>query len=382
MEKIYAFTDESGSFGWKLDDPNVSKHFIITAIIVKESQIKELTNKLEIIVKKYFQNGEMKSSKVGKNHKRRIIILNQLLNLDFSIFSVIINKADCEHMYGLKYKKTFYKFMNNIVHKELRRAFEKLVIVADELGSNEYMNSFIKYVKGQQEIPNLFNQTEFSFENSNNNVMIQLADFISGTLSYCYDENKKSKDTPNYLRILEKKTLKIMLYPKAYDNYKLETSSMAEEYDYDIANICFRQAAIFLEKNKDEDDKEIQAQFIVLEYLLFRFMNNDKRGYIPTKELISQLRYTIHENISVSRFRLSIICKLRDAGVIIASSNKGYKIPCKLNEIYDFINHGVSIAIPILERLRKCRDTIKIGTNGRIDVLEDIESTNLKKYFE
>ena len=39
VEKIYAFTDESGSFGWELDNENTSTHFIITAIIVRESDV-------------------------------------------------------------------------------------------------------------------------------------------------------------------------------------------------------------------------------------------------------------------------------------------------------------------------------------------------------
>lgn len=39
MEKVYAFTDEYGAFGWEIDNPSVSTHFIITAIIVKESDL-------------------------------------------------------------------------------------------------------------------------------------------------------------------------------------------------------------------------------------------------------------------------------------------------------------------------------------------------------
>ena len=34
MERVYAFTDEYGAFGWELNNPSVSTHFIITAIIV------------------------------------------------------------------------------------------------------------------------------------------------------------------------------------------------------------------------------------------------------------------------------------------------------------------------------------------------------------
>ncbi len=382
MEKIYAFTDESGSFGWKLDNESVSTHFIITAIIVRDSKVDSLRSDLERIRKHYFQTGEMKSSKVGSDHRRRIKILGELLKLDFTIFPVIIDKAECAHMKGLRFKKSFYKFMNNIVHKELKKGFQNLVVVADEIGSNEYMKSFINYVKEREDIPNLFNNTTFYFENSNNDVIIQLADFISGTLSYCFDRHKVTPNCPDYKKILEKKIIRLMVYPKTYETYTLETSSLTEEYDYEIASICFRQAAIFLDKHKDSEDEDIQAQIIVLEYLLFRFMNNDKRGYIPTRELINQLLYTKHEDVSVSTFRLKIICKLRDAGVIIASSSKGYKIPSRKKELYDFINHGVSVAIPVLDRMKKCRDIIKMGTTGNVDLFAHTEYNNLKKYFD
>lgn len=39
MERMYAFTDEYGAFGWDIDNPTVSTHFIITAVIVAESDL-------------------------------------------------------------------------------------------------------------------------------------------------------------------------------------------------------------------------------------------------------------------------------------------------------------------------------------------------------
>ena len=75
MELVYAFTDEYGAFGWKLDNPTVSTHFIITAVIVKESDVSEYEEKAEAIRSKYFQTGEIKSQKVGANHERRLRIL-------------------------------------------------------------------------------------------------------------------------------------------------------------------------------------------------------------------------------------------------------------------------------------------------------------------
>ena len=70
MERVYAFTDEYGAFGWELNNPSVSTHFIITAIIVKKSDLASFTEKAEALRKKHFQTGEIKSSKIGKDHKR------------------------------------------------------------------------------------------------------------------------------------------------------------------------------------------------------------------------------------------------------------------------------------------------------------------------
>lgn len=383
MDKIYAFTDEYGAFGWDFSKENVATHFIITSIIVEECNVDIMREAMEKIRSKHFQTGEIKSSKVGKDHKRRLKIINDIIDLPFLIFPVVIDKRDCQHMKGLHYKQSFYKFMNNILHKELRRAFSNLSIVADEIGGSEYMKSFIKYVDAHQELPDLFGNTEFSFSQSNNDVLVQLADFISGTLSFVYDEKRKSSENPDYLKMLQKKIISVKLYPQKFETYIINNCAIAEEYDETIAKLCFRQAAGFLEKNRDkDDDEEINAQMIVLDYLLFRFMNNDTRGYISTNELKSQLAYMGYKDISTSTFRLRIICKLRDAGVIIASSPKGYKIPSKESELYDFINHGASVVLPMLERLRKCRELVKLATNNELDLFAHKEMDSLRKFFD
>lgn len=313
MERVYAFTDESGAFGWDIENPNVSTHFIITAIIVKESDLESFTQQAESLRRKHFQTGEIKSSNIGGNHARRLRVLADLQGIPFSIFSVCVDKKKCIEnmsMKGLQYKKTFYKFMNNIVHRELRRAFEKITIVADEIGGNEYMQSFCQYVTSRQDMPNLFGDAKFSFENSKNDVRIQMADFISGTLAYVFDRHKKSDDAPDYLKILNKKIIRVELYPKTYDTYVLENSAIAKDYDVDIAKLCFAQAVKFVEHNADDPDPEVKAQVSVLQYLLFRFMNNDCRGYICTRELKEQLSNTELRGISDTAFRARIIGKL------------------------------------------------------------------------
>ena len=66
MERVYAFTDESGVFGWDLDNPSVSTHFIISAIIVEERNIDDVRVGIEDIARKFFSGGEIKSSNISR----------------------------------------------------------------------------------------------------------------------------------------------------------------------------------------------------------------------------------------------------------------------------------------------------------------------------
>lgn len=386
MERMYAFTDEYGAFGYDLDNPSVSTHFIITAIIVKESDLDAYEAGAEAIRKKYFQTGEIKSSKLGSDkHHRRMLILKEIAALPMHFLTICIDKRGCmENMNskGLQYKGSFYKFMNNIVHRELRQAYSKLTIVADEVGTNDYMKSFCQYVDRHQDQANLLGEANFQFSKSNHDVRIQIADFISGTLARVYDEHKKSKYASEYLDVLKQNIIRIGMYPMSYKNYDISNSPLAEDYDEDIAQLCFSRAVTFIENNQQSDDPVVKAQVVVLKYLLFRFMNNDTRGYIYTGELIEHISHTSLGEIKEQAFRTKIIGKLRDKGVIIASSTKGYKIPSKTSELRDFINHDAKIVFPMLSRLKKCRDLVKLSTVNKLDLLDDTEFSELKAYFD
>lgn len=104
--------------------------------------------------------------------------------------------------------------------------------------------------------------------------------------------------------------------------------------------------------------------------------------YIYTQELKNQLANTELRGIKDQTFRMRIIGKLRDKGVIIASSQRGYKIPSRQAELYDFINHDAKIVIPMLARLKKCRDLVKLGTVNGLDLLAHPEYRQLQAFFD
>lgn len=379
-KRVTAFTDEYGAFGGDISNPTVSTHVIITAIIVEDTNIAILSEAVEKIRKKYFTNSEMKSSSIGKNHARRMRIIEELLPLPFTIFAIVFDKSELSKYIGSQYKKTFYKFINRIVHEQLTKAFPRLTVISDEIGRSEYMESFAKYIKEHEKPMNLLGESEFAFGNSKNNVLIQVADIISGSLAYDFDLHKKNIENPSYKQILSKK-ITIDFFPRDYKSYIVDTASMPDG-DKEIAEICVKQAIDYIEKHSHDDDDDIKAQLIILRYLLFMFVNKQYKSYISTKELKRQLYYTPYSDISTQTFRTKLIGKMRDSGVIISSSQSGYKIPANEAELCDFINHGTTIIMPMLHRLKKCRDIIKLGTMERVDLFNKTEYSSLNKFFE
>jgi len=379
----YAFVDEFGAFGYDFSNSGCTTHFIISAIIVDRDNLPIVANGVSAIRQKYFQQGEIKSSKIGKNHKRRITIINELKQLPFQIFAFVCDKQKVYENSGLRFKKSFYKFLNNIVYQELRIAYSNLAITADEIGDNDYLQSFAEYVKSKEIPLDLFDNSQFRFENSKYNVILQLADIISGSLAYHYDERKKlDAEGYNYISILGDKILRIKVFPETFETFNVNQNDHNPEYNPEIADICYRKAKHFIEINSKTEDVETKQQIAILNYLLFRFMNKSPRKYIPTKELINQLVYLGYEKMSLQTFRNKIIAKLRDNEVIISSSTGGYKIPSTEKELYDFVNHGKSIIMPMISRLKTCNDVIRMGTDGKINLFEKAEYNSLSKMFE
>ena len=243
---MYAFIDETGAFGFNFQSPDCTHYFIICAIIVKESDLPSLESAVERVRSMYFQTGEMKSSKIGKKNHRRKRILDALQELPYSIYAFICDKQKIGENSGLRYKQSFYKFLNNLVYEELKLAFPRLTIVADSIGENEFLQSFSKYMSEKNMPSDLFGESSFSIEDSKGNVLIQLADFIAGSLAFCYEPSKiPLADGYNYQSILGNKILRLSRYPSSFSTYTPPDETLDIDYNQTIATISYRQAVAF-----------------------------------------------------------------------------------------------------------------------------------------
>lgn len=364
--KYTAYADEFGNNSFKFDTQGT--HFIIATVIVKPDTIKILEEAVDDIRKKHkFQTGELKSNKVGPDTSRRIRILNDIVKLDFSIYAVVVDKRELEGK-GFHYKKSFYKYLNNLLYKELFRTFPELELCVDEHGSNDYMLEFKKYVT-KNHVKHLFSGIEFDIQDSKSSNLIQLADFIAGTLGHVYDATKKSNESNTFLKILQPKISSVRMFPQKYNFKNYDFSDIDDNFDPTIAEVSLRRINDFLDTAKGTEQKDTD-QINFLKLLLIYQEAVYKPRYITTHEIFNHLNQTRDSNIKEEYFRTKVIGNLRDMGILIASSRKGYKIPTSKTDLESFIKHGNKIVMPMLSRIKNARETIKLATRNELDLLD------------
>jgi len=378
MEKQYAFLDEYGTNELDITKEGVSSHFIITAIIVNGKDKEKIINDIEAIRKLHFQKSEMKSSKIGKNHSRRKRILRDIVKINFHIFAVIIDKSKLMGK-GFKFKPSFYKFVNGLINRELFNNFPDINVIADEHGSGEFMDSFEKYLR-YNHMPSLFTDQFFGFEKSNDNKLIQIADLISGTLGHCFDTKKKSIESEELFSLIKPKIILIRNWPKDFTKYKTDLKGVNTKHDEIIEKSIKNDAKRILSDIQNNKNRDFfsKAQEIVIEDLLFNIEHTDNE-FILTKGLRDNIARRVNETIGMENFRTKVIAKLRDEGLILASGRKGYKLPKKLDDIFEYLNHDNGLIGPMLHRVKLSREKVLLVTKGQLDILENEEYLILKE---
>lgn len=376
MNNFTAFADEFGNNS--LDFEKQGTHFIVATVICKNENLAELKTEIDKIRKKHnFQDGELKSSKVATNYVRRIKVLEDIAKLKISIYAVIVDKRKLQGD-GFNFKKSFYKFLNNLLYKELFRTFPKLELYVDEHGGNDFMREFKKYVEKTQP-RNLF--TDFYIQNSKENYYIQIADFIAGTLGYIFDESKKTEHSKDFEDILRPISNSFNFFPKDYTFNEIKETNSDDNFDPYIAEVCHLRIQSFLDKEKGDDQQKIdQINFLKL-LLLFQRVNI-RNCYVTTNEIFYHLNSSRQNKIQPEYFRTMVVGNLRDRGILISSSRSGYKIPTSAKDLDSFINLGKRIILPMLNRIKEARNAIRLATNNELDLLSKPEFKQLKDLLD
>lgn len=376
----YAFIDEFGNYDFDFEKKDVSTHFMILCIIVKASNKELVEKEIEKISHKYFQTERM--NLIDINDNLRIQILNDLKNLPFYIYGYVIDKRKIREERCVTYKKTFIKYYNRLVYEDLNNRFEELDLVADEDTKKEFVQEFKSYVE-RMGIPDLFNYSTFGFNDGKSDILLQLATLIAETIAKGYDKKQYSEHYRSFYEIIKSHIISINLLPHNDKHFLNDYTAKKTEPDNDefVIKQAVNLAYQYIERHKKSEDIDDKLRINFLKFLLFNLKEHPDE-YVYTQEILNNLNAIREIKINQHYFRSNIISRLRDQGVLIASSNKGYKLPVSLDDLYDFVNLSSLTIHPMIQRISKCRDQILLATNHEIDILEQKEYKYLKRIIE
>lgn len=374
-----AFIDECGSFGFDFTTTGTSKYYIICAICVKDNKLGDLQRAVEKVRSNNFGTGEMKSNTIGKDYKRRSKIIADLLPLEFRVIVLVANKQAFINDSPLTtFKKVFVKYLHQRLYNVLYHVYPKLKIVEDQTGTSEFQAGFKKYVQINRPQNDLFNEYDFDYTDSRDSILVQLADIIGGTISKCYTDS----DAPNYLEMLKGKIIRIEDFPNNTTPYFAMSNPYDNKFSKDIFDLSIRCANNFIVKNERNEDYEKRMQVAFLKYLLFQVYNVSAEKFVSSSEIISILTEYANSHVRKDFLYRRIIAQLRDAGVIIASCTRGYKIPTSIEDITIYLNQTNSLVSPMLHRVEICRNLIFQQTDRQLDILENDAFVKYKNYFD
>lgn len=375
-----AFIDECGSFGFDFSKEGTSKYYTLCAVIVEDSKLSALHDSINEIKKSNgFTGTEIKSSSIGNNNKRRARIISQLLPIEFRVIGLIADKQAFINGSPLtEYKKSFIKFLHQRLYERLYHVYPKLKIIEDETGYSEFQESFKKYVADRRPAPNLFNEYDFDYCESKDELLVQLADLVGGSIN----RSLIDPNAPNYIEMLKGKILLLDEFPSKNEPYWGTAKPEDYKFNRDVYALSVKCANDFIEKYGGEKSDEKRVQVAFLRYLLFYGQNVSPSSYLYANQIIRAIQEYTVQHITRNYLYRRVIAPLRDEGVIIASSSHGYKIPISVDDIKIYLNSTHTVVSPMLHRIEICRNLVLQQTGSHLDVLDDPAFLRYKKYFD
>lgn len=373
-----AYIDECGGFGFDFEKEGTSKYYLLCAIVVENDKLEKLHGDFEKVKQMNgVVNGELKSSSVNDNRRNRI--MTQILPLEFRIVLFIADKE--KFIKGspiTEYRPVFIKYLDQHLYNLLYKAYPRLKIIQDETGWPEFQESFKKYVVAHRPEYNLFNQYDFDLVNSKDQVLVQLADFIGGSIT----KSLLDSNYTNYLEMLRGKITTTEFFPPEHEPYWGKLKPEDCQYDEKVFTLAIKSAQDFLSKYCDDETDDRKMQMSVLRYLMMYVLQINPTAYVYSDELVEHLRKNVQIRVTRNTLFRRVIAQLRDEGVILASCNRGYKIPISVDDLMTYLNQSLVTVGPMVHRMGICRNLVKQGTDGALDLFDNPALIRFKRYFD
>jgi len=196
------FIDDSGDAGFKLDKGS-SRFFVISAVIFDDNLEAEKT---AVAIKQFRRDAGFSDRVEFKFNKSRRKIREGFLEtvsvFNFRIRSLIIDKSLILSEELRNNRESFYSYAIKMLLKYSNATISEASIKIDGSGDRIFRRTFLSYLRKHLNTKEAKIIKKCKLVNSKNNVLIQLADMVAGSMRRSYDEEKT--DNGVYKNIIEK----------------------------------------------------------------------------------------------------------------------------------------------------------------------------------
>jgi len=183
------FIDESGDPGFKISRGS-SSHFVIALVIFDEELDAEETalkiKKLRKLLKKP-PSFEFKFNKC--NRKLRTMFLSEIKSAIYSIRAIVFDKRAMHNSHLRNNKDDFYNFALRRVLEHNNKTIKNAKIRIDGRGERAFRQQLTNYLRQSLNSRSKKVMKNIRFRDSKNDVLIQMADMIAGSIRRYYDKN-------------------------------------------------------------------------------------------------------------------------------------------------------------------------------------------------
>ncbi len=371
-DQIHIFVDESGDTSLKEYSEGSKDFYVISALLLSEEKLDFFTDAADEIVKKHAGKGELKSSSIRSNYKRRERILKDIIEAGFTYYSLVVDKTSIWKDSGMRFRPSFYKFLHKMVYSRIHKPYHKLEVIVDNHGKTEFMVGFIDYIGKRIDLFDSIN-----FEQSSAVPLLQIADVIAGTIRRVFME----KDSSELLEIIGYSSMPTEKWPpSAVSHSDISFDDHNENLNKLVRKIAVSSAKDFVEKNLTSGSENLNIQAECVRFLLYKYYE-DPKSFIFRDEITIYLNNRLGCNLTTHLLSSTILGPIKDSGVIISSTDKGIKIPYDTHDIKEWVKRVDSQVVPYANRLRNVQNQFLIASGKEYNIINENEFPELTKYL-
>lgn len=202
-KKTLVFIDDSGDPGFKLGKGS-SDFFVISAVIFNDTLEAEKTALAIKTLRRSLGFSDNVEFKFNKSKKEvRIKFLETVKVFDFKIRNIVFEKKLLTSEELRNNKNSFYSYAIKSLLKHSNDSILNASIKLDGSGDRIFKKSFISYLRKNLNNTDKKVVESLKFVDSKENVLVQLADMIVGSVRRSYDIVKNDREV--YKKIINKK---------------------------------------------------------------------------------------------------------------------------------------------------------------------------------